>query len=74
MLMLLLLTTFTLSRYIVRGIFFKLAFDFKLGNVWMYGGEKRSDEFAVKASGHGNHVYPRNLGVQLIDDPQSSSR
>jgi hypothetical protein len=43
-------------RYIVRGIFFKLAFDFKLGNVnpvWMYGGNARSDEFAIKASGHG---------------------
>jgi hypothetical protein len=45
----------------VRGIFFKLAFDFKLGNVWMYGGEKRSDEFAVKASGHGIHFDPLKL-------------
>jgi hypothetical protein len=50
-----------LARYIVRGIFFKLAFDFKLGkynSVWMYGGEKRSDEFAIKASGHGNLTLP----------------
>jgi hypothetical protein len=49
------------DRYIVRGIFFKLAYDFKIGNfnpVWMYGGAKRSDEFAIKASGHGTPPSP----------------
>jgi len=42
------------KRYIVKGIFFKLAQDFPLSStMWMYGGPKRSDEKAIKASAHG---------------------
>ena len=45
------------KRYIVKGIFFKLAQDFPLSStLWMYGGPKRSDEKAIKASAHGNSL------------------
>ena len=38
----------------MKGIFFKLAQDFPLSStMWMYGGPKRSDEKAIKASAHG---------------------
>eukprot|EP01129_Flabellula_baltica_P001758 TRINITY_DN1167_c0_g3_i1.p1 TRINITY_DN1167_c0_g3~~TRINITY_DN1167_c0_g3_i1.p1 ORF type:complete len:1479 (-),score=312.24 TRINITY_DN1167_c0_g3_i1:5-4441(-) len=40
------------EKYIVSGIFFKFAHDVKIGNWWIYGGDKCSDEGAIKGAGH----------------------
>eukprot|EP01104_Vermistella_antarctica_P017137 TRINITY_DN6023_c0_g1_i1.p1 TRINITY_DN6023_c0_g1~~TRINITY_DN6023_c0_g1_i1.p1 ORF type:complete len:1031 (+),score=322.01 TRINITY_DN6023_c0_g1_i1:387-3479(+) len=45
------------EKYIVKGILFKFAVDTMLGlspekkEVWMYGGDERRDDFAMKAAG-----------------------